>query len=77
MAPSRVQVAARAGCDAGVRYLLSRHVNINACVNVEGEGPLHAAAMGGHRSTFRLLLLFGADDTLVDMRGRTCYHYWR
>ncbi|CAM9905342.1 unnamed protein product, partial [Ectocarpus sp. 12 AP-2014] len=38
-----------------------------------GSTPLHAACKRGHADVARLLLRWGADETIVDNRGRTAY----
>jgi ankyrin repeat protein len=42
--------------------------------DMDGQGPLHAAARGGHAAVVELLLTYGADPNLGDRYGTTPLH---
>ena len=47
-----------------------KEVNVN-CVNLEGQTPLHLAALSGFSTCITILLEHGADRTLLDNKKRT------
>ncbi len=68
-----------------VKSLLEQGVDPNLrCVHTMGSPAsyiykdvtaLHIACMFGNYEMAKLLLEYGADDSLVDSKGRTCFHY--
>ena len=60
-------------CDA-CRSLLDFGGKVNAQTRSGGVTPLHRAAYSGHQDVTELLIIRGADVTLVDTDGKTALH---
>ena len=61
--------AARHGNDGLVSLLLDAGADKNTANDVQRRTPLHYSAFGGHENAVRVLLLRGADSTLLDSWG--------
>ncbi|GAB0097259.1 Acyl-CoA-binding domain-containing protein 6 [Sergentomyia squamirostris] len=65
--------AADRGQDEMLRVMLKRpEVNVNV-LDEDGQTPLHYAAFCGHPRCAQILLDAGADETIKDSSGQTCY----
>lgn len=67
---SFLRMAIVAGVTSAVQMHIQRGDTLNA-LDVNGNGPLHLAALKGHADIIWLLLEAGADQTIVDSNGKT------
>ena len=65
-----IHIAAQQGDLTSVALLIAAGEDINAIGDM-GQTPAHRAAGGHHREVFDLLMLSGADGTIIDEFGRT------
>lgn len=70
-----IHIAARAGDDWTVEWLLNAGEDVNAMGDMS-QTPAHSAATFLHKVTFDLLISRGADPTLVDEFGNTPAMIW-
>lgn len=74
---SLLDAAAEGGNSKSVSTLLEAGslADLNVVSGSERRSPLHRAIAGGHTAAARLLLLAGADVSLLDSRKRGALHY--
>jgi len=70
-----LMMASAAGCKATVEMILSYGAKINTIDEKTGQNALHVACIGQHEEVVNLLVKEGADDTLLDGKGKVAFFY--